>query len=183
MRARRPPAKRGLRARPWLLLPLLLAVGVVVWAAWPQPPVPPSVRPLDALYRPDGGLREELAIRVIVRESPSTRDDAPCFEVQLGDRSWTLYEPALHLSIPETTEAWKGLHRQYEDFQRDFEDAIEAVREAEPQRCFGVITVDAPVDERWPAAVEIVQDAFIEAGVPDSILEPPTEMAWPSTGR
>lgn len=174
-RRRRPPPKRGLAARPWLLLPLLLVVGLVVWAAWPQPRVEPPPRPLDALYRLDGGVREELAIRVLIRESAARDPGCPCFEVQLAEHSWLLEEPSERLTIPEKTKAWTRLARQYEDFTSEFAEAVLAVREREPDRRFGVITVDAPVAERWPAAVEIVQDAFLDADVPDSIIEAPED--------
>ncbi len=172
---RRPPPKRGLAARPWLAIPLLLAVGLIVWAAWPQPRVEKPLKPVEALYRPDGGMREELAIRVLISESTARDPGCPCFEVQLGERSWLLEEPSDRLTIPETTAAWKLLARQYEDFTSEFAEAVLAVREREPDRRFGVITVDAPVAERWPAAVEIVQDAFLDADVPDSIIEPPAD--------
>ena len=79
---------------------------------------------LDALYGPDGALREELAIRVLVHESDAQNPGCPCFEVQLGDRAWLLEEPNEKLTIPQTTEAWKALAPQYEVFTEEFTAAV-----------------------------------------------------------
>lgn len=160
----------------WWYLALAVVVGGLLfgaldWWVYRRAPAPDALRGLEPPLR-FADVAPHEALEVVLGPGAEDASGLPQVAVRFQARTWFLAHPAPGSSLPEASAVWNRLVPVYEDMSASFAEAVEAVREREPERTVGVIRRDGEEGDIPEAVVEFVRDAFADAGVYDVVVAP-----------